>query len=218
MCHSDYLRQLNRSWHAACLTLACAWCYTTWVSKKRGRPVHGLFKRNFPRTVRQHVDQDYINKLTPEEREWLAKFNDNYYGAKFPKDEPNGWTDVEKRERYVAKNAANRDIYGISEAGGVLDVYESNPHNTAEASTQDFAPSPAYLESAEYKHAREAFRQHLKPHLEAQPKITPNYLDARETLEDLIPPPPSRYPTHEQPEKEDARAIRPTVKKASRRK
>ena len=32
--------------------------------------------------VRDFVDQDYVHKLSPEEKEWLDKFNQIYYADK----------------------------------------------------------------------------------------------------------------------------------------
>ncbi len=175
------------------------------VGKKprRARPIHGLFKRNFVKTVRWAVDQDYVNKLTPEEQEWLSKFNDHYYGAKFTHDVDGEWSPGERRKTYVAKNAANRDIYAISESGGFLDVYESNPNSTQEASGQDFAETPEYLESPDYKRARAEFRSHLKPHLEAQPIQTSKYLAAKETLKQVTPQQPLPLKTYDQEEEPD---------------
>jgi hypothetical protein len=45
----------------------------------------GLKRYNFPLNTREYVDQDYTNNLTPEEKEWLSKFNDEYYGGKVRK-------------------------------------------------------------------------------------------------------------------------------------
>jgi hypothetical protein len=67
-------------------------------------------KKRFPKSVAWQVDHDYKHKLSKSEQEWLADFDDNYHGADF-RDKPDGWSDDDKRERYVAKNAANRDLY-----------------------------------------------------------------------------------------------------------
>lgn len=93
------------------------------VSKKK-KNLHGLRPATFPRSVRWRVDQDYTDKLSPEDRQFLAEFNDAYYGADFRGTDPDDWGPEERRERYRAKNAANRDLY----SSGMVDFWpDGNP-------------------------------------------------------------------------------------------
>lgn len=40
-----------------------------------------LDPRSYPRSVRDRVEMDYAQKLSPEERQWLAAFNEAEYGG-----------------------------------------------------------------------------------------------------------------------------------------
>lgn len=55
------------------------------------------------------LDYDYLHKLSDEEREWLEKFNDEYYRNEFS-DEPLHQEGDERRLLYEENNAANRCI------------------------------------------------------------------------------------------------------------
>lgn len=40
-------------------------------------------KSHNPKARRLHIDYDYLDKLSASDKEWLAKFTDEYYGASF---------------------------------------------------------------------------------------------------------------------------------------
>lgn len=62
--------------------------------------------------ARDFVDFDYIAKLSPEEKDWLNKFSDEYYQASFKKGEqPLHKTPEERRAVYATDNARRRDLY-----------------------------------------------------------------------------------------------------------
>jgi hypothetical protein len=157
--------------------------------KRPRRPVHGLYPKNFPRSVKWKVDQDYLDRLTDEEREWLSQFNDHYYGAKFPKDRSlTTWDADERRQAYRDKNVANADYYAKcppelvipwnpgafattrGQSGDLDNADDSYVRSLADESLwvdpcvhpqPDYSPAPAYLEREEYKTARTEFRKHL---------------------------------------------------------
>lgn len=58
---------------------------------KRGKRYKDMsferFRERIPPHMRWMVDQDYIDKLGPKEREWLLKYLDEEYRASFRKDE-----------------------------------------------------------------------------------------------------------------------------------
>jgi hypothetical protein len=84
------------------------------TSKKR-RGTYAVYPRNHPRSVRWKVDYDYIDQLSPDEKEWLARFTDEYTGADF-RGTPNlHQTAEQRRERYNAKNMANRGVAAATE-------------------------------------------------------------------------------------------------------
>lgn len=91
--------------------------------------------------MKELVDHDYLDRLTPEEKAWLEQFDDEYYGASFkgavlhPEDA--------RRELYKTKNQRNQDIYGRGLRTSSMPV-------TASADQQDWTdhkPSPEYREA-----------------------------------------------------------------------
>jgi hypothetical protein len=188
------------------------------------RTSYGLSPRNFPDSVKEFVDQDYINKLSREDQLWLATFNNNYYGADFRSskdglENPPEWSAEDRRRIYNAKNAANQDYYHIISARGDTIYIDVPPKlgNFASSITgrkhldgndplvefeipapaQDFSPAPVYLNSEEYKEKLATFRNNLNPSRCALPpkKLAPRYLKATAELRQVVA---SGLPTPEQ--------------------
>ncbi|MEO5367566.1 MAG: hypothetical protein H7831_14670 [Magnetococcus sp. WYHC-3] len=74
---------------------------------------------------RDLVDQDYLNKLTPKERDWLQKFNAEYVGATFKKDENGNYaksnlhkTAEQRKDCYSRNNSRNRCALTIAQVTG----------------------------------------------------------------------------------------------------
>lgn len=68
----------------------------------------GLYRRFHYLYNQEFIDQDYHKKLSDEDAEWLANFNDNYYGGRFRTDESkNPIKDPEER-RQIWKDARAR--------------------------------------------------------------------------------------------------------------
>ena len=53
------------------------------MSKKPKTKNFGISQNHYPKVHREVVDQDYVQKLSPSEKEWLAKFNREYVGGSF---------------------------------------------------------------------------------------------------------------------------------------
>jgi hypothetical protein len=116
---------------------------------------YGLYPRNHPKSIKWRIDGDYYDKLSPEERQWMANFLDCHYAADFRGDDGE-WPTEERRKTYIAKNAANVDLLTDTETQVVpLDTFDP------EAERQDLNPTPAYLNEPAYKEAREQYRAHL---------------------------------------------------------
>jgi hypothetical protein len=118
----------------------------------------GLRPRDYPRNVRYKFDADYLDKLTPEERKWYAKFMEGHLGGDSVA--MADWPQATRRAAYNDKNAVNRDLYSISESVGLLqipdapiDVGESGPTRDWNA-TPDYQNDPGYM--ALKVHLREA--------------------------------------------------------------
>ena len=124
---------------------------------KRGGTT-GLAASTFPRSVAWRVDQDYADFLSADERQWLADFNDRFYGADFRGETSVAWSTDERREVYRAKNAANRDVMTVDIPHHGQDI----PVETVELEDAvAFDDGP--LDSPSYKAAREAYRLNSSP-------------------------------------------------------
>lgn len=126
------------------------------TNRKRGGSA-GLAAATFPRSVAWRVDQDYTDRLTPDERGWLAEFNDAFYGADFRGVAEERWSTNERREVYRAKNAANRDLMTCDVPAHGLDLSEE----TVELDELQLDDGP--LDDERYKVAREAYRREPSP-------------------------------------------------------
>lgn len=79
---------------------------------KKPRKLYGLCPESMRRRVRDFVDYDYVNSLSPEEKVWLDKFSREYYLASLDKDGKDIHTpDKYSKALYNANNARNRDIW-----------------------------------------------------------------------------------------------------------
>jgi hypothetical protein len=133
---------------------------------------HGVNPKTFPLSVREYVECDYIRKLSPSEKEWLAKFNDRYHGAAYPPTDHAkgcGCEDcVERRDSYNRKNAANNDVYAVSRVFGLASsetVIGDRVHDSTELviadQDADQSTGPEYLRSEEYRAALADLRRLL---------------------------------------------------------
>jgi hypothetical protein len=124
----------------------------------------------FPRSVAWAVDSDYKHKLTEKEREWLEDFNERYYGADFRREGATGkWRDSERRVRYVAKNASNRDCYSAQPVEELTPQLANETEGSLEA-----APTPPYQHMTLYKQLLAAYR------------ADPTNVEAKRTLETFV--------------------------------
>lgn len=92
----------------------------------------GLVKEVNPKTRWEYLDQDYIDKLSPKEKEWLSNFNEEYLSGNFKHPGKKlHKTTKERRECYTRNNARNRDLYTINRTKGW--VQELNPETVDSA-------------------------------------------------------------------------------------
>lgn len=90
------------------------------VSKKSNAQM-GLETKSFPKNKQWMVDQDYSDKLSPEEKEFLGRFNQEYYRNRFESSEKDlHSTPEQKKSCYSNENARNRDLYAIKNTGGMV--------------------------------------------------------------------------------------------------
>lgn len=101
---------------------------------KRRKKLADLDPLYMPRVRREFADQDYVNELSDEEREWLSKFNSEYYGAAITKTKQGTvkkkhlHTKTEHaKEIYDNNNRRNNDLYGVTRINGLLSNLEGQP-------------------------------------------------------------------------------------------
>lgn len=81
--------------------------------KRRDKIKHpALNKKYSPKVRQEYIDYDYLDKLSPEEKDWLNKFSEEYINARFNGDE----TDIDqsaegRKASYDRNNARNRCLY-----------------------------------------------------------------------------------------------------------
>lgn len=104
--------------------------------------------KTMARPVRWQLDQDYIEKLSPEDQDYLAKFLDEYYNGRFAKGEPVHQTEDLRRSCYRNKNNANRDAYGRAQAVERLNHRAPRENELAERDMSPMQPLDAPDEEA----------------------------------------------------------------------
>lgn len=107
------------------------------VQKKRKAAKYpGLNNKLFSKVKQQYFDYDYVDKLNPEEKEWLSKFTDEYLGANLSAPKPLHKTKALRKDCYDRNNSRNRDVYNISKVSGALGYGEEVPER-ATANPED---------------------------------------------------------------------------------
>ncbi len=83
-----------------------------------------------PFCVREFIDYDYQDDLSPAEAAWLSDFTKKYYlGGAFPnKDDPD-WNQEERKKSYNSRNANNRDLWPKAvDTNGLLNGDDSDDY------------------------------------------------------------------------------------------
>lgn len=90
-------------------------------ARKKTNTQMGLEPKSFPKNKQWMVDQDYFAKLSPEEQEFIGRFNQEYYRNRFESSEKD--LHKNKKDCYSNENARNRDLYGILSTGEMVDDF-----------------------------------------------------------------------------------------------
>ena len=120
---------------------------------RKTEPYPGLYPELHPRTRWEYFDQDYIDKLSPEEKQWLSNFNEEFVGGNFW--HKNGdtihTTPEHKTDCYRRNNSRNRDLYAINRTRVMGQETEDNtnkPGYTSEVLPTKLVPTNLYQEDA----------------------------------------------------------------------
>lgn len=94
------------------------------LQKPKKKLNYGLNRTYMPRVRKEFVDMDYLKELSQEERAWLSKFSNEYYGRSLSKDKPH--RNLHKTKELIKdcsdrNNRQNNDLYGVTQANGLLD-------------------------------------------------------------------------------------------------
>lgn len=87
-----------------------------------------LKKKQLPKNHQWKHDFDYINKLSPEDQEFLAKFIKEYYDGNIKKGDLEALhaTDDLRKDCYNRKNRGNRDMMAIMDWRGGMDRLDND--------------------------------------------------------------------------------------------
>jgi hypothetical protein len=159
-------------------------------------PKFGARPRRLPLPLRWKGDQDYWDKLSVEEKQWLTEFNNAHYQNAFESDVGSEWDDENKATTRAANRAAMDDVYGQASAVGAISEFRPGEQDYGNA--VDPALPLKYLNSEEYKAARDEFRDQLpKTRKLLLPKETPKFHSTRAQLEKVVAhgTPPEEVPS-----------------------
>lgn len=95
----------------------------------------GLDGRKFSKIKQEYHDLDYIDQLSPEEKNWMSRFMEEYLGARVKHSGKKVHKDLRtkagRKRLYDANNARNRDMYSLARATGLLN--DADPGEAIEA-------------------------------------------------------------------------------------
>lgn len=155
--------------------------------KKKVR-LEALKASHNPRVRAELLDYDYIAKLNPEDKRWLAQFTDEYVAASIQKDSKGkvraGHVHTKPehvKECYDSNNRRNNDVYGVSRANGLTyDIdqqlgqsdgwYITNPNYTEDSliTELDQRLGNETLEFIDYLKNRNIFTEARRKELDAE--------------------------------------------------
>lgn len=109
---------------------------------RRSKVKYAALTPKYNSKIRQeYLDYDYIDKLSPEEKDWLAAFNSEYANNDFKHgfDPVIRKTKKNKKKSGDANNARNRCAYGISKATTLLNMVPQEQVNNFFGESRDMS-------------------------------------------------------------------------------
>lgn len=116
-----------------------------------------IIPQTLPWPIRWKVDFDYLDTLPKKEMSWLSEFVTAFYDGDFRGLDKRVWYRKRRLAAWEDKRVARRSTV----PGGLfrdLLLLPPAPLVDEPVAEGDLTPTDAYLDSAEYKHARNEFR------------------------------------------------------------
>lgn len=103
------------------------------MSKARSKAKYPALDKKFTLKIRQDlIDQDYIEKLSEEEKDWLNRFNEEYVNAKMDhKGKKLHRTKKMRKTIWKLNNDRNQDAYSKAKAREALKMGENRTAMTS---------------------------------------------------------------------------------------
>lgn len=161
---------------------------------KKAKNLIGLRWNSYRAHTRPFVDNitdGYIKSLSQEEKEWLNKFNREYYGTTFSSSKPLiGKTQDDKRAKYREKNRREADVYYA------VDTYSPGYHDDDRLSGTDKGramldalsvncPEDAILELVDLKDSIESKLERFRAISSLTPSAIKNLADYLKSRKDF---------------------------------
>jgi hypothetical protein len=158
-----------------------------------GRNLPGLIPKNVKAGAQDFNDQDYVHRLSREEREWLSEFNVGVYNGYFP-GEKIKFSQKQQREIWRDLNHLGNGPNGITDAYALARVTggleQPDHHQDGEGLSWDEIPADdqhweTRSESEAFKAAQEQVRKTVPPlpmRKNGRVKLTPEFKKAKRTL------------------------------------
>lgn len=134
-------------------------------------------RQKFPRGVATHVDQDYWDRLSEEEREWLSRFNDEFYGAYFTEGAIHQSTE-QRKQAGRDKGARVHDIYARG-----LNASTGEAPNIADIADRDWS-TPDY-DGPEYRKAVNELRAEIPRDQRRKVELTPRLQEKMRAVDEI---------------------------------
>lgn len=114
---------------------------------------HGTNRSYMPRVRKEFVDMDYMKELDPKDKAWMEKFASEFYGGSLNTERPRRNIHKTKsgiKDCFDRNNRQNNDVYGVTNANGLLDKQLFNNEVKDEPGVNTDYKNSQYTHPAQY--------------------------------------------------------------------
>lgn len=83
-------------------------------------------RQKFKKNIQEYLDYDYLDKLPEEARDFMDKFNEEYYAGGPKRSKEKLHPEEYKKSLYDKNNSENRDLYGLSKSVGLGATFDDS--------------------------------------------------------------------------------------------